>query len=172
MNAKTPSFIEQIYRDNHEGFLRFLMYKCGSRDEAEDVLQEAFQKIIKKDDLNEMENPRAYLYKAAQNIIIDRYRKNKHKAKYISEEAAGVDRSEPLSSSTIPPERQMAAKQDLDEIYHKLNELPVNCKDAFLMHREHHMKYSEIADKLGVSVSMIEKYIIRALKYLRKNNYD
>ena len=168
MSDHKTAFIEKIYRENHEGFLRFLTLKCHSRDEAQDVLQEAFQKLINHDALSQMENPRAYLYRTAVNIIIDRQRKNQHQIKFIRDSLASTDMLAP-SSSTIPPERQIAAKQELAAIYNALNKLPEKCKTAFLLHREKQLKYSEIATKLDVSVSMVEKYIIKSLKHLRKN---
>ncbi len=48
-----------------------------------------------------------------------------------------------------------------------LSELPVKCRQAFVMHRTHGYPYPRIAEELGVSVSSVEKYIIQALKHLR-----
>lgn len=167
MKREQKSFIQQMYQDNHEGFLRFLMHKTHSLDEAQDVLQEAFQKLMKREELQEMENPRAYLYRTATNIIIDRQRKGQHHKKYIREVVNGAEVSMASASEVIPPDRQVAARQELDAIYQALDELPEKCRRAFLMHREQHMKYSEIAGELEVSVSMVEKYMIKALKHLR-----
>ncbi|MBL4767392.1 MAG: sigma-70 family RNA polymerase sigma factor [Rhodobacteraceae bacterium] len=163
MDTKHTSFIVQMYQDNHEGFLRFLMQKTQNREEAHDVLQEAFQKMINREGLEDMENPRAYLYRTATNLIIDRQRKGQHHQKYIREVINNVD----MGSATITPERQVAARQELDLVYEALQELPEKCSRAFLMHREQHMKYNEIAEALKVSISMVEKYMIQALKHLR-----
>ena len=168
MKKEQKSFIEQMYQDNHEGFLRFLMQKTQNMDDAHDVLQEAFQKLMKRDGLREMENPRAYLYRTATNIIIDRQRKGQHHTRYIREVISGVEAGTASGPATIPPERQVAARQELDIIYKALDELPEKCRRAFLMHREQHMKYGEIAEALEVSISMVEKYMINALKHLRR----
>lgn len=167
MKKEQALFIEQMYQDNHEGFLRFLMQKTQNMDDAHDVLQEAFQKLIKRDGLREMENPRAYLYRTATNIIIDRQRKGQHHIRYIREVLGGGDGGTASLSATIPPDRQVAARQELDMVYQALEVLPEKCRRAFLMHREQHMKYSEIADTLEISISMVEKYMIMALKHLR-----
>lgn len=164
MDNKQASFIVQMYQDNHEGFLRFLMQKTQNREEAHDVLQEAFQKMITHAGLQDMENPRAYLYRTATNLIIDRQRKGQHHKKYIREVVNNVE----LGTATITPERHVAARQELDLVYEALKELPEKCRRAFLMHREQHMKYNEIAEVLNVSISMVEKYMIQTLKYLRR----
>ncbi len=168
MEKKHKIFIEQMYQDNHEGFLRFLMQKTQNMDDAHDVLQEAFQKLMKREGLREMENPRAYLYRTATNIIIDRQRKGQHHLRYIREVTSGGEEVAASLSTIIPPDRQVAARQELDLIYQALDTLPEKCRRAFLMHREQHMKYGEIAETLSISISMVEKYMIQALKHLRR----
>ncbi|VAV93538.1 hypothetical protein MNBD_ALPHA01-1961 [hydrothermal vent metagenome] len=168
MKEKQKSFIEQMYQDNHEGFLRFLVQKTQNMDDAHDVLQEAFRKLTDHTTIRHMENPRAYLYRTAINIIIDRQRRGQHHKKYIREVKGGLEAGMANQSGVIPPDRQVAARQELDMIYRALDELPEKCRRAFLMHREQHMKYGEIAGKLQVSVSMVEKYMIQALKHLRR----
>ncbi len=168
MEKEQKSFIDRLYQDNHEGFLRFLTQKMQNRDDAHDVLQEAFQKLMKKNSLQEMENPRAYLYRTATNIIIDRQRKQQHHVKYIREAASDSEVAVVSESGSIPPDRQVAARQELDAIYLALDALPEKCRRAFLMHREQHLTYDEIAAALAVSVSMVEKYMIQALKHLRR----
>ncbi|VAV90593.1 hypothetical protein MNBD_ALPHA02-1583 [hydrothermal vent metagenome] len=166
MKKKQASFIEQMYQDNHEGFLRFLLQKTRNREDALDILQEAFQKLMNRDGLCDMENPRAYLYRTAINIIIDRQRKGQHHIKYIRE-VTGDTVAFP-ASDVIPPDRHVAARQELEAVYRALDFLPEKCRRAFLMHREQHMTYGTIAENLDVSVSMVEKYIIQALKHLRR----
>lgn len=167
MKKKQATFIEQMYQENHEGFLRFLRLKTQNLDDAHDVLQESFQKLMHLDGLQDMENPRAYLYRTATNIIIDRQRKGQHHTRYIREVVNGTDIGMPASAN-IPPDRHVAGQQELELIYQALDQLPSRCRQAFLMHREDHRKYREIAEALDVSVSMVEKYIIQALKHLRR----
>ncbi len=168
MKKDQKLFIEQMYQDNHEGFLRFLMQKTRNMDDAHDVLQEAFQKLMNRDGLGEMENPRAYLYRTATNIIIDRQRRGQHHTRYIREVRIGAQTGSAGLEGAIPPDRQVAARQELAAIRRALDDLPEKCRRAFLMHRQEHMKYGEIAESLKISVSMVEKYMIQALRHLRR----
>ena len=64
-------------------------------------------------------------------------------------------------------EASIEAEQALKAVEAALYELPTKCRQAFVMHRRNGMSYPDIAAELAVSVSMVEKYIIRALKHLR-----
>ena len=59
------------------------------------------------------------------------------------------------------------AEEITEPLEQALTELPVKCRQAFTMHRQSGMSYPEIAQALGVSTSMVEKYIIQALKHFR-----
>ena len=68
----------------------------------------------------------------------------------------------------IPLEREMEAKQTLTCIYESLAGLPQNPRQAFILNRAKGLTYGEIATQMGVSVSSVEKYILEALKHLRR----
>jgi len=64
-------------------------------------------------------------------------------------------------------EAKEVAQQSLLTIEAALYELPSKCRQAFVMRRQNNLSYSMIAEQLGVSTSMVEKYIIQALKHFR-----
>jgi RNA polymerase sigma-70 factor (ECF subfamily) len=64
-------------------------------------------------------------------------------------------------------EDTVAAQQTLDTVEQALFDLPSKCRQAFVLHRQSGLSYPEIAQELGVSTSMVEKYIIQALKHFR-----
>ena len=65
-------------------------------------------------------------------------------------------------------ERTVSAEEELDQIYKVVDQMPEQVHRAFLMHRGKDLSYSEIAIEMDVSTSMVEKYIIQALRILRK----
>ncbi|MAZ89474.1 MAG: hypothetical protein CL693_17720 [Cellvibrionaceae bacterium] len=48
-----------------------------------------------------------------------------------------------------------------------MDDLPIKCRQAFLLHRVKGLSYNDIAHEMGVSVSSVEKYILQALKHSR-----
>ena len=168
MKTKPASnvFVQKLFNDHHKGLLKFLNTKLNSPEEAEDVAQSAYEKMIGVERLEKLENVKSYLYQTALNLAIDRMRKEKRTVNYQQTMKDYLEQNE--GSQGVSPETLATSAQQLELINHALSELPDNCRRAFLMHRAQHLSYREISEALEVSVSMVEKHIIQALKHLRK----
>lgn len=154
--------IKNIFTDYATELTRYITRKFGDADNAEDIVQDAFHNFLRMDAPESIENPRAYLYQAAHNLALNRIRKQRHHEGYIASQA--LDDSDNLS-----PERHISGQKDLEALQEKLKELPENCRKAFIMSRIYAKSYLEISQELGVSVSSVEKYLIKALRFIREN---
>ena len=103
------------------------------------------------------QNAKAFLFQTASNLSIDRIRR-------VNLERRHNVFGEELSRSV---EDTVDAQQTLHTVESALYELPTKCRQAFVMHRRNNLSYPAIAEQLGVSTSMVEKYIIQALKHFR-----
>ncbi len=140
---------------------RYVAHKFGDSNDADDIVQDAFHNLLKSKSPEELENPRAYLYQTAHNLALNRIRKQRYADNY-----AALEHSEEDARS---PERFAGAQADLEQVESALSNLPDKCRQAFIMHRMNASSYQEIADELKVSVSSVEKYLMRAMKFLREN---
>lgn len=131
---------------------------------AEDITQDAFMRIQRLENLSDIQNHRAHLYKTASNLAIDHQRREKSRDQYVQRQMPVV---EELAAPS--PETHIGAQRQLDELEAIVAKLPSNCRQAFIWHRLHGMSYSQIAEKLDVSVSSVEKYIYRTLKACRSH---
>ena len=104
---------------------------------------------------------RAYLFKTANNIAIDRLRERVRRPHYFDIDPDDIV-FEPAESCV---ERSVDAEQRLEFIRQSIAELPPKCRMAFLWFRVEGRSYAEIADQLGVSQSMIRKYVLRGLRH-------
>lgn len=143
------------------GLLRFVVGKFGNTHDAEDIVQDAFHNFLRSESPEKLENPKAYLYQTVHNLALNRIRKQKHHDGYIN--------SQETVEETRSPERSMLAHKDLEAVQHALTKLPPQYKRAFVLSRVHSKTYAEISQELDVSVSAVEKYMIKALDFLRKN---
>ncbi len=168
MNSDQQSreFIKDLFREHNTNLLKFLTHKLSNPDEAADVAQSAFQKMLTVGEPERLENAKSYLYQTAMNLAIDRIRKAQRRDSHLRSLA---DASADSDDHNCPsPEKLIITRQELQRVKQIIDELPDKCRQAFIMHRSQQMTYSEISDALEVSVSMVEKYIIRALKHLRE----
>ncbi|MCV6615256.1 MAG: RNA polymerase sigma factor [Cellvibrionaceae bacterium] len=161
------NILEQLFSEHAAGLVRFLARKTRSQEDAEDIAQGAFLRIQKLENLDKLDNPRAYLYQTASNLAIDQLRRAKLHRGYIQSETPTATETEELGGNHVDqatPERLLAAKEELQRIEATIEVLPFKARQAFLLHRTKGLAYSDIAKEMGVSVSSVEKYILLALK--------
>ncbi|MEM6708772.1 MAG: RNA polymerase sigma factor [Pseudomonadota bacterium] len=158
------SLLHSIYVEQSTSLVRYLTRRVADREEALDIAQEAWIRLLGHDAIERLNNPRAYLYQTANNLAIDRARRRDVERRYASSEAAGSGDFDAGPTA----EQGHGAAQKLAAVYSTLEQLPSQTRDAFLLHRVRQLPYAAIAEALGVSSSMVEKHIIRALKELRK----
>ena len=163
MNKKDKSAINSLFQQNNQSLLRFLRRRLGNAAEAEDIAQDAFHNMMRSDNTDTLENPRAYLFQTASNLALNRIRKIRRQTNY--QEILEIEQADHLEP---PPEQTVAALFDIETITLALGELPDKVQQAFILSRSHHKSYRQISEELDVAVSTVEKYLIRALEHLRK----
>lgn len=157
------AFLRQLSEAYRQPLLRYFQRRVGARDEAEDLTQEVFLRLVRRPDAEQIDNPEAFLFRTAVNLLRDRARRGKTFSSHQAEIFDHQDRFEALS-----PERVLEGRQSLNSALRVLEELDERTRDVFILHRLEGLKYAEIANLYGVSVSSIEKYIIKALAHLAR----
>ncbi|MCY3623784.1 MAG: sigma-70 family RNA polymerase sigma factor [Gammaproteobacteria bacterium] len=161
--------LRRIVRDHESAILRFLRARLANHHDREDVVQEIYLKLAQQQD-NLEENlsmdeaqTRFYLMTMATNLIRDMHRRNTVRRKVTMRLA-----SERQSEDDIPsPEEVLTSQEKVAKIEEALLGLPANCQRAFALSRFRDLSYREIADEMSISISMVEKHIMRALAELR-----
>ncbi|TQV84311.1 RNA polymerase sigma factor [Exilibacterium tricleocarpae] len=168
MGHPQKTLLEKLFQNHATDLVRFLTRKLKNAQDAEDIAQNAFIRIQHLAEMGKLENPKAYLYQTASNLAIDQIRREKLHSNYVQGEITrGLTGSETSQSSTLSPERLLAARQDLTQMEQAITGLPLKCRQVFLLHRVKGMTYTEIARDMSISVSSVEKYILQALKACR-----
>jgi RNA polymerase sigma factor (sigma-70 family) len=160
---------EKLLRQLSERFrlplTAYFARRVGSRAEAEDLTQEVFLRMVRRLELEDVENVEAFVFRTAVNLLRDRSRRDKSQSVRKVEFASRLTDVDDLS-----PERVFDSRQSLTHVIAVLEELDERTRDAFILHRLEGMKHAQIAELLGVSVSSVEKYIIKALTLLAKRH--
>lgn len=146
--------------ENHFANVRnFVFYRSGNADVATDIAQETFLKIWEKQDSIQPEKVKGLLFKIAGDLYISHYRKEKRSFNFFNNYI--------FNNESQSPEEEMAFDQ-LKENYAKaLEKMNEKQRTVFLLSRAENLKYTEIAELLGVSVKAVEKRMKLALEHLR-----
>lgn len=161
MSAKDQisGFYRQYYKELH----RFLYARLHCKDEASDVLQEVFARLLAFGGGDQIRQPRAFLYRAALNLVVDGFRTRKSRL-----EDARADSEEEEPASCEPgPDSVMYSRQRLKALQRAIDELPPRCREVFLLHKFENRSHTEIADHMGISRNMVEKHVIKAVTHCR-----
>jgi RNA polymerase sigma factor (sigma-70 family) len=99
------SGVVEVLLENHRAFLRFLEHRLGDKDLAEDVLQDAFAKLLAKPDVApEGEAVVPWFYRLLRNAVIDRYRRTVTATKALESFAKELERSEAAPPADVESE--------------------------------------------------------------------
>jgi RNA polymerase sigma-70 factor (ECF subfamily) len=165
MAEPDDGFVHSLFDHHGRALRRFLQARFGGDADIDDIAQEAWVRMQRVRDPASLENARAFLFQTAANLAVDHLRRVDFERQHFLPDEDGVaDAPRDLSS----PERSLEADQQLALVEEAIAELPSRCRQAFVMHRTRELTYPEIARQLGVSTSMVEKYVIQALKHCRR----
>jgi len=138
--------------------------------EVEDVVQEAFVRFHRAGHDLTTPDARPLLFVIARNLQLDGWKSaGREAARRSADDIHDLDAGPRAVASEAPrPDQHLIGRQDLAAAAAVIRALPPRTRDAFLLHRFGEMSYRQIADRLGVSVSMVEKHIAEALRQLKK----
>lgn len=150
-------YIDQIYR--------FVFFKIGNKEEAQDLTSAIFLKTWNYIKSNKVKQKtlKALIYKIARNSIIDYYR-SKNSAQEVKNIEDGID----LSDEKQNIERHIEIKLDIALIENNLFKLKDEYREVIILRFTEELSISEIADILDKTKGNTRVLIYRALKSLRE----
>ena len=154
-NAR-PGGLEAVYLDRRDALVRFLRAR-GAGDQAEDLIQELWLKLSGAP-ATPVADPIGYLYRAANNLMISRHRSTE-RAERRDDDWAAAGPQEDRSG-----EEALAARQEIELAEQRLRALGERVLEAFVLFRVEGLPQREIAQRLGISLSAVEKDLQRAYR--------
>ena len=128
--------------------------------DPEDVAQDAFMRFAAIDDRDAIDNPRAYLFRTAHNILVD-----EHRRLALRRANPAGTKAQPLSDDRTP-ERVLVGRERLEVLTRALHEMPEVRRRSFLLNRLQGLSCAAIARMTGYSESAVKKHIDLALRDL------
>ena len=156
------SILLETYLEKRAALVRFFTARLRSAGAAEDLVQELYLKLATLDPADEIDNPSAFLYRAAQNLMLDRQRQDRRTA---LRDGAWAEVRE-LRSGEPAADDSLAARRKLARLAAIVEEMPAKMGQAFRLHKLDGLSHAETARSMNVSISAVEKHISAALKLL------
>lgn len=156
----------KLFLAERKRLVRLIDRIVGCRDTAEDLAQDTFLRLCGRP---VTDSDRNLLLRTGQNLAFDHLRARHVRLAFA--EAAPLEQN---GLQVAPQEREACAREDLAGLLDALQALPRRTQQSFLLNRLDGLPYAEIAKTLGVSISTVEKDIIRALRTIRlwRNRQD
>lgn len=144
--------------------LKMIARHTNGRADPEELLNAAYLRLERYQDSRTVKDPVGFLVRTARNLVIDEYRHAQISARYLSD----MQQSEQQLDDSPLQDEVFAARERLERVKEGLAQLSPRTREIFLMYRLHDMKCREIAAKIGVSESSVEKHIAKAMYFLTK----
>ena len=139
--------------------LRFLAARLSNEQDAQELAQEAYLRLLRASDSKLIRDPAAYLFRIARNLLHEWYTS-------LPPPQESLDDLE-LADEGLTVEDHAYIAQNMDRLEKALLRLSPKCRAVVLMHRRDGMTYDEIAAALGISSSMVKKHLSRGLAHCR-----
>ncbi len=150
-----------FYRATLGPLRRYLTRFLRNPTEAEDVAHDAYLRVYPSDGKAPARKPAALLYTTARRLAINRLQRRSRSP------FAGPAHPESTASSAPGVVQEVIARQDLQQLEDAIADLPAGCRQVLLLRKVDLLSHQEIADRLQIAVSTVEKQHARALRLLR-----
>ncbi|TRX73846.1 sigma-70 family RNA polymerase sigma factor [Pseudomonas mangiferae] len=162
----TPAFpdpslrqdVHRLYHDHHGWLQGWLRRRLGDRERAADIAHDTFLRLLVTRRLPGVGEGRRYLAQIARNLVIDQWRRQRIEQAYLDSLSALPEPETPsLETRAIVIETLLLIDAMLDS-------MPARVREAFLLSQFEGLTYPQVAARLGVSLSSVQKYMTRAIQ--------
>ncbi len=151
-----------LYRATIAPLRRYLGRFLRNPAEAQDIAHDAYVRIYPVMGRQPVEKPEALLYTTARRLALNRLKRRR-----ISPVASNNDQVDAARSALPGVVQQVIARQEWQQLESAIAQLPEGCRTVLLLRKIELLSHQEIADRLDLAVSTVEKQHARALRLLR-----
>jgi RNA polymerase sigma factor (sigma-70 family) len=160
------AFVERLSREFRAPLVRFFEKRIGRQAEIEDLVQEVLLRLANGSRIESVEKPEAYLFRTAANLLQDRQRSLKARA--TAQHDSYEDDIHGDTREMLNPEAKLLGLQAIEQLVAALYDLPERTRTIWTLYHLDDLSHGEIARRLGLSVSTVEKHMGRGTAYLLK----
>lgn len=153
---------DALFTKYYEKLFRFAFSLLKNKEDAQEIVQEAFLRIWKKrEEIDSTKSFKSFLFSISYNLVVDQLRirlKDQEYRKFLVHY---------FESESFELKSELDYDKIVLQIRNAVQELPVKRKQIYTLSREVGLSHKEIAARLGISVKTVENQITLALKHLK-----
>ena len=154
--------LEDLSKRYRTALSRYFGKRAFQQADVEDLVQEVLVRLAVRGDGSDIKKPEAYLMRTATNVWRDFLRKKRTHAQDFHDEFL----EDQYPSAENGPDSVLTGEESIVAIIRALDELPPRTRQVFVLCRIEGLRHKRIAHRLGISVSAIEKHMIKAIAHL------
>jgi RNA polymerase sigma factor (sigma-70 family) len=159
-------FVERLFAEHRRALQGYFYRRIRKKSDVADLTQEAYLRMLRVGNSEAIRNPQVYLYTVASNLVKEHAILDQRDARHLDIDEASVQQrlgELPSLDSAIDTSRQA------ERLRAAIDQLPLNWRTAVVLQCRYGLTYQQIADHMGVSSSMVKKYLAQALTRCRRN---
>lgn len=154
---KRKNKILNAFTEYRDVLVRGMLRLSVRPSDVDDILQESLARTLEADENKEIDHPKSYLFTVSRNIVFRDQERCAREVQWEIDEAI-------LEANTSPIDRELYYKQMLEVFWEALETLPQSHRRAILLRRIYGLSHKQVAKKMGLSVSTVEKYFALGIK--------
>jgi RNA polymerase sigma-70 factor (ECF subfamily) len=155
-----------LYRTHRRALVDYASRITGDRERAEDVVQDAWERIEAVERRRVLAKPLGYFYRIVRNLALDGLRVRKRDLARAAGAAAGA--LEAIPDDAPSPESGLIAREELRIVLESLGQLPERTRLALTLHTIEGLTLRDVAERLGVSTARAHALVVEAKLYCAK----
>lgn len=158
----STQLIADAYADYHRSVFLYICYKINSKEEAEDLSQDVFLRLMDYKQMLRSETVKYFLFTIARNLVTDYLRRYYRRQEMTSYMYDTVERSSNETESQILADDLLSLEKS------RMSFLPVRRRKVYVMSRFHNKSVQEIASELSLSFRTVENHLFTGRKKIRE----
>ena len=151
------ALLEASSLNDRRDLVRFVAGRLRCRATAEDLVQEAYVRLLQLTE--RLQSPRAFLFRTVANLALNHRRDERRRAELRRE----VIEPHLDGADFVTPDRNAFATEQLSLVAQVFATLPARTREVFMLNRFEGLNQREVAERLGISLTVVEKHMSRAV---------
>lgn len=164
-NKQSNNRVLAAFQSCKDGLVRSIMKMSVNQQDVDDILQETFIRALRSDTQQQISSPKGYLFVVSRNLVLKKLMQQSKEMHTELDEALLEDDFD----NTV--EKELYQKLKFERFSKVLSSLPEKHRRAILLRKLYCLSHKEIAKKMDVSVSSVEKYIATGIKQCKQSLY-